>query len=245
VSDKVGLGTLSPNASLDIVNSTNDTTLYINTTNNDGDTHYGFYNKLSSSGTGLQYGIYNDITTSGNTTNPIYAFKNILQDNGTSSRNITMVRNVVSGAGDGTMEGISQQISNSGNGGLYGINNYLEGSGNGSKYGVTNYFPSSAGGTQYGLFNDINGSGDYDKFGVYNNIPTSAGGTHYGTYSDVQGSSNWAGYFIGRMYVSDKVGLGTGSPNEQLEIANSSGQGRMIVSDGGGTNRYATVLWGG
>jgi hypothetical protein len=39
------------------------------------------------------------------------------------------------------------------------------------------------------------------------------------------------------------VGIGTSSPNELLEVANSSGgRGRFIVSDGGGSNRYVILF---
>lgn len=41
---------------------------------------------------------------------------------------------------------------------------------------------------------------------------------------------------------SGRVGIGTDSPNEVLEIANSSTRGRAVVTDGGGSARYALLL---
>ena len=226
----VGIGTSTPNAKLVVYDNNSDTALFVYNANDDSDDHYGFYNNLSTSGTGWQYGIYNKLSTYGTTTNSIYALENYLHDHGTSFRDAIMIRNVVFGSGDGTLDGISQQISNTGNGTHYGINNYLDGSGYGAKYGVQNYIPSTAGGTQYGVYNSINGSGSHSKYGIYTSIPASAGGTHYGTYNDVQGSSNYAGYFLGRMYVSDKVGFGTNSPNASLDISNSANNTALNIT---------------
>ncbi len=242
-SDKVGFGTASPVASVEISNSANDTALMVSSTNSNSDNHYGILNFMSNSGTGQQYGIFNRLFLSGTTTNSVNVSENYVEDFTTSNKDITTVHNVILGSASGYQYGIYQQISNSGNGTHYGLYNDLDGAGSGTKYGLYNFTSSSTGGKQYGVYSSLNGSGTNPKYGVYNNIPSSAGGTHYGTYNDVQGSSNYAGYFIGRMYVSDKVGFGTTSPNELLEVAGSSGgQGRMVVSDGGGSNRYGLLL---
>ncbi len=212
VFDMVGFGTINPTASLEISNSMNDTTLFLTTSSSGSDTHYGIYNKILNTATSWQYGIYNKMVNSVSGTSPLCLFENYLQDYGSGSGNATMVRNVAFGSKDGSVTGVSQQISNTGNGNHYGLYNSMDGSGTGSKYGV------------------------------YNFIPSSTGGKHYGTYNHVPGSNNWAGYFEGRMYVSDKVGIGTEYPNELLEVSGAGQKGRMIISDGGGSNRYATLL---
>jgi hypothetical protein len=43
---------------------------------------------------------------------------------------------------------------------------------------------------------------------------------------------------------SGNAGIGTTSPNEQLEIANSSSGGRLILSNGGGSNRKVFLMEG-
>ena len=62
------------------------------------------------------------------------------------------------------------------------------------------------------------GTGTGNKYGVYSYIPAGTGGTCYGIYSDARNSGDFAGYFQGRMYVSDKIGIGTDSPSSDLHI---------------------------
>lgn len=81
---------------------------------------------------------------------------------------------------------------------------------------------TNAGGTHYGMFGIANGTisgiqnvsdrniGVYGSAkGNYNNI---------GLYGTAEGSAAWAGYFNGRAYVSDKLGVGVESPTASLHI---------------------------
>ncbi len=57
--------------------------------------------------------------------------------------------------------------------------------------------------------------------------------------SDIDILLNDQVYLIGS---SGRVGIGTESPNENLEIANSTTRGRVAISDAGGSTRYAMLL---
>ncbi len=68
-------------------------------------------------------------------------------------------------------------------------------------YGVYGY-ASGGTGTAYGVYGSA--SGTNSAIGVY--------GTTTG------GASEWAGYFVGRGYFSDNLGIGTGSPATKLQV---------------------------
>ena len=148
----------------------------------------------------------------------------------------------LTGTGSGYQYGSYQFIDNSGNNAHFGNYNNLTGTGGDFQYGSYQYINTLNSSRHYGCYNNLEGTGTGDKYGSYITIPTSAGGKHYGVYSDVSGSTHYAGYFLGRMHISDKTGIGTLSPNELLEVANSSGGGKITATDGGGSNRYAILF---
>jgi len=53
--------------------------------------------------------------------------------------------------------------------------------------------------------------------GVYGEASASSG-TNYGVFGKTKSSSGYGGYFIGRGYFSDKVGIGTTTPDEKLTV---------------------------
>jgi len=57
-----------------------------------------------------------------------------------------------------------------------------------------------------------------DKIGSFIQILNTTGGVHYGVKSDVSGSSNWAGYFAGRVYMDENVGIGNDNPSVKLDV---------------------------
>lgn len=129
---------------------------------------------------------------------------------------------------------------------------YIEQTGNDKAiYAKTN--PSSTG-TYYGIYSETSGSGEGEQgYGCYarsthsnyavglqgvglgsgQNIGVygyaSGGTTDYGVYAYASGDSDWAGYFTGRAYISNNVGIGTDS----LGTNN-----RLIVKSGGSTSSY-------
>src|SRR5690606_13703453 len=69
-----------------------------------------------------------------------------------------------------------------------------------------------------------------------------AGGTHYGIYSSTPNTAGWAGYFLGRMYVSQNMGLRIPSPTYNLHIKQSVntavGAGGIALEHATNTNNW-------
>jgi len=107
-----------------------------------------------------------------------------------------------------------------GNGTNFGVyNNFSESTSTSNKYGVYNYFSMTTAANFYGSYNSVVGAGSGKHYGGYVSlssvgsgikygfssfISTSAGGQHFGIYSDARkvGAANYAGYFLGNVYVS-------------------------------------------
>lgn len=197
--------------------------------------HFGTYNHLYGAGTGVQYGINNTIISPGDAAH--YGSNNQL--NGTGSGEHYGTHNNLYGAGTGMQYGIRNDITNSGNADHYGSYNNLNGSGSGShfgtrisltgvgtgdQYGVSSSITNSGDAAHYANHNYLSGSGSGNKYGTYNRIDLNAGGTHYGSYNSVAVNKGWAGFFVGKAYFSNKIGINNTQPNGFLDInANSSG----------------------
>ena len=66
-------------------------------------------------------------------------------------------------------------------------------------------------------------TGTGNKFGTYNLISSSAGGIHYGTYNSVSPTNGWAGYFVGKNYISERLSIGeTNNASASLNISTNS-----------------------
>ena len=90
-------------------------------------------------------------------------------------------------------------------------------------YGVYARAGGSSDSTVYGIYVDAyNYIGDGNSYGVYAKV-TGYGGTHYGIYAEAEnGTTNYAGYFVGTTYISDNVGIGTTSPDYELDVSGSA-----------------------
>jgi hypothetical protein len=187
------------NALATIKSTETDTSLFIDVDNSVATNGYGILSKMSGTGTGRQYAIYNHV-------------------NNTGDGKHYGVYNELTGTAGGIQFGTHNTINNSGSNRHYGSYNYLTGTGNGKKYGTYVNITSSSGGTHYGNFVLLNSSINENKYGSYLEIPASAGGTHYGVYSLVSGSGNYSGYFSGRVYISDSVGIGVTNPTAKLDV---------------------------
>ena len=105
--------------------------------------------------------------------------------------------------------------------GVYGYGNYSGGYFEGDTYGV---YGTASGFGVYGLHPTGNygyiASSDYGVYGSSSGNFGYLGSTSYGVYGN--SISNWAGYFEGKMHISDMVGIGTTIPSRMLTV-NSTG----------------------
>jgi len=132
-----------------------------------------------------------------------------------------------SGTGVGIKYGGYFEAKN-GSGTNYGIS--ARGSGNNTSYGVKSLANGSA--TNYGI-NSL-AQGNNTNYGIYAKAIGLLGGTgnNYAVYGITDaGSSSWAGYFVGRGYFSEKVGIGTTSTVGMLTIYNVTETTGLILQN--------------
>lgn len=188
--------------------------------NSGNNEHWGGYTTLSGTGSGNKYGMQNVINNTGN-------------------GNHYGVDNTFSGPGSGFHAGIINRFTN-GSGTLAGAWTDFSGDvGHGNQFGAyTRYIAGGNGilagnyteimstvvgsGPHYGTFSTNSSPGTGNKYGVFAEIDSSAGGTHYGIYSSTTNTTGWAGYFLGRMYVSQNMGLRINNPSYNLHIKQSA-----------------------
>ncbi|MEA2097255.1 MAG: DUF1566 domain-containing protein [Candidatus Cloacimonadota bacterium] len=100
-------------------------------------------------------------------------------------------------------------------------NSVIKAENTGTGYGV---YGAANGFGVYGLHPSGNygyiGSSDFGVFGSSSGNFGYLGSTSYGVYGN--SSSNWAGYFDGKMHISNMVGIGTTNPGRMLTV-NSTG----------------------
>ncbi|MDT0555275.1 tail fiber domain-containing protein [Patiriisocius hiemis] len=122
--------------------------------------------------------------------------------------------------------GVDNYVSNSGGGASIGVNNLIEGTGGSNlRYGtrtIINGSSTPSAVSHYGSYNQVNTTGTGFRYGTYNEIAATAGGTHYGTYNQVSTTSGWAGYFLGKNYVSESIGINNPNPDGRLDIIHNS-----------------------
>ncbi len=126
-------------------------------------------------------------------------------------------------------------------------------------YGILNDNNCEGTGTRVGIFNrvfgnatsdDIYASYNYalalghpmDTYAGYFDTDTVGTGTHYGIYTRATGSGDyalyshsdngagWAGYFVGRAYISGRLGIGTDTPEYKIDVASQSSRSLNIES---------------
>ncbi|MEO1049305.1 MAG: hypothetical protein AAFX87_01675 [Bacteroidota bacterium] len=147
--------------------------------------------------TGFKVGILNNLSGGSNLQLGAYNFVNGTNAN---SSQFGQYNYVVAGQ-SANFAAYNYVIANDGSGESTASYNFLSSSfsGNtGTLYGVRSWVTGASNSTQYGVYSQMTGTGSGTKFGVYSTVPD---------------STDWAGYFLGRSYFSDKVGIGTTNPS--------------------------------
>ncbi|WP_203296079.1 tail fiber domain-containing protein [Luteirhabdus pelagi] len=218
--------------------------MYIDKTGSGSGNAYAIYNLVNGSGTGQKYGTFNDINSSANGSQ--YGTRNWLHGNG-SAQMIATLNNLDNGSSGnqyGVYNGMRSTASSQQRGvhnefntavnatELTGVRNQISnGTASGGIQGFYNYFSNNANSTMYGIRTEFdNGtSGSGNKYGTYNLISSGAGGTHYGTYNNVSTSNGWAGYFVGRNYISGRLSVGEeNNAAAKVNVSTNSSGGSFV-----------------
>lgn len=220
----IGMGTSGPLHPLHIFDNTttNTNAVFINKVDNTTAETSGIFIQKTSAGTGRNHAIFTDVDGTG--TAQKYGIFNRITSS--AAGNQYGVRNFLSGASPSNQFGTFNNIDNAGTANHYGVYNGMRGTSASNLYGTYNEFDNTSTATNsYGNFTSFssNSTGAGTKYGTYNFIDGAAGGTHFGTYNNVNQSNGWAGYFIGRNYISDRLSIGaTDNPNAALNINKNS-----------------------
>lgn len=199
----VALGKTAAGAMLDIEQTSNSGEgVRITTSGLGSGIKYNLYNEVPIGSSGSQYAVYNNFSATSSTYKSIYGvhnnFSNISSTTGNIYGNYTRFNN---NTGNATKHGSSVSM-NSFIGSGYGFN--------------TTISPAST-----------NTSAIY---GVYSTVASSGTGVHYGVYASAYGDGNravygnnnhtngYAGYFSGRGYFSNDLGVGVANPVYRLDV---------------------------
>jgi len=182
-------------------------------------------------------------------------------DSGTDTLEHWNIVSSSTGNGSGVQVGSYNYNDNMGDGFHCGTINQLFNDGNGNQIGSYNYLKtgSTLNKSIYGTFNYLSGTDSTEQYGSYNEIFYDSScnfiGNRYGVYSKALGPNAFAGYFEGRLYVSDSLGLGVSNPAARLDVNGSlrysdghQGNGLVLTSDADGNAAWAdgdTVNAGG
>lgn len=169
--------------------------------------NFGLYNKMNglNISPGRQYGVYNDISVSEPFT-VHYGVRNNFD--GTGSSGVLAIstygfENRFTGDSDAVAIGLRNDMYYTGSGIKFGVLNQTSSlnTSSGTIYGLFNNLNQPSTGVAYGVYNDIYGFGTANRYGTFTTIDETSGGTHYGIYSDVQRAGSYSGYFIGNLVV--------------------------------------------
>ncbi|MDC7994723.1 tail fiber domain-containing protein [Altibacter sp. HG106] len=204
--------------------------------------NYGVFSRFSTNVSAAQFGVYNDFTGSSG------SYYGVQNDMGGATVNpATGLDNILDGTGTGTKTGVSNFFdgSNGNSNAYFGLDNNFNDTGNGIRYGSRSLMNGNGNGNHYGMYNALTGTGSGAKYGTFNIINVGAGGTHFGTYNNVNTANGWAGYFVGKNYISDRLSIGeTDNSDAAISILKNSGANyshlelRQLSANGGSRIRF-------
>lgn len=200
----------------------------INSLAQGNNTNYGIYSKAigSITGLGINYAVYGE-TEAGNSNSWAGYFKGrgfFSEKVGIGTSSTIAMLTIY---GDSESSGLVLQNDFAGATSSYGFNNYMPGNASGNKYGYNvkivngssnNYgFRAEVqdGDIAYGVVGLATSNGD--SYGLYGKA--NGTGSNRGVYAEgTVGADAYAGYFVGRSYFSNRVGIGTTAPSAFLHV---------------------------
>ena len=220
---EIGIGTNTPLYPLHMIeNGVVDNAFFLDKTETSANNTSGIFINKTGLGTGRSHAIFTDVDGTG--TGQKYGVFN--QISSAAAGNQYGTRNFISGNSPSSQFGTFNNLDNAGTGIHYGNYNGMRGTSAATLYANYNEFDNvTTAANSYGNYTSFsaNATGTGDKYGTYNTINTAVPGTHYGTFNSVGVANGWAGYFLGRNYISDREAIGeTDNPNAGLSINKNS-----------------------
>lgn len=236
ISEDISIGkTSAPDGKLDILS----------------DKNYGIHIDNRQTGNTNNQSVYNLFNNTANTGQKIGTHSAFWTD--TSGKQIG-INNTFFNDSAGDRTGVDSQITGHSSGEMIGTFNSINMfTGTGESYGVKNNLGSSRAGDQYAIRNFVGGNSTGNKFGNYTHVIGTSTANYYGTslfvngtgtgpkygvYSEISstsgGTNNWAGFFIGRVYVGTSLGNGYNLPltdGSSNQIISTDGSGQLSFVD--------------
>ncbi|RED44382.1 endosialidase-like protein [Winogradskyella eximia] len=236
ISEDISIGkTSAPDGKLDILS----------------DKNYGIHIDNRQTGNTNNQSVYNLFNNTANTGQKIGIHSAFWTD--TSGKQIG-INNTFFNDSAGDRTGVDSQITGHSSGEMIGTFNSINMfTGTGESYGVKNNLGSSRAGDQYAIRNFVGGNSTGNKFGNYTHVIGTSTANYYGTslfvngtgtgpkygvYSEISstsgGTNNWAGFFIGRVYVGTTLGNGYNLPltdGSSNQIISTDGSGQLSFVD--------------
>lgn len=183
-------------------------------------TKLGTYNRFTTSATGLQYGVQNvfdgattsaqrglvnDFSFGSNTQQGMY---NVFTSTATTGSEVGAY-NVFNNGSTAEKFGTVAIFGTAATGNHTGAEYTFSGTTNTSKKGLYVNFANSTVGTLYGVDVNMTSTDSGTKYGVRVNLSNNVtGSANYGIYSNVNTTDGWAGYYLGRNYISNRLSIG-------------------------------------
>ncbi|WP_282031286.1 tail fiber domain-containing protein [Winogradskyella eximia] len=236
ISEDISIGkTSAPDGKLDILSDKNYGIHIDNrqTGNTNNQSVYNLFNNTAN--TGQKIGIHSDFWT--DTSGKQIGINNTFFNDSAGDR--TGVDSQITGHSSGEMIGTFNSINMfTGTGESYGVKNNLGSSRAGDQYAIRNFVGGNSTGNKFGNYTHVIGTSTANYYGTSLFVNGTGTGPKYGVYSEISstsgGTNNWAGFFIGRVYVGTSLGNGYNLPltdGSSNQIISTDGSGQLSFVD--------------